>query len=654
MKKDRRTQTAMQDRYKWLKGLAKLRSYNFNGRENDYLFILYSTMRSICSPELSKVLLSQCNGGLAYPRSDDAIEKIIRHTEIQDRPYSFRNEDIISKLKITEQEIEALQIGHNQKVIVERKQRADQKKSVQTWVKAYYGMGYTTAEIAKALPSASKRTIQRYLAKVRKEQALEDAEETASIAAKIIDMYRNNVDIVQIARQTKSTIDDVRRILGLGGMTDFTIQESISTNRELQGFKSTDCLELFSLTSYNEERTLTGLDEHTTAMATLQTFKGNICIIGAGGTGKTFLINRFLESLSPEEKDSTLIVCPTGKAADHLNGITIHKAFHLSNDVQLPDAITTVPKDLLSVTRIIIDEVNMVRIDIFDKIMRMVQFIKETTNHTIQVIVMGDWGQIQPVATDTDKMLLKEFYPNAKGLYAFQSTMWKNMNFRKIMLTKIYRQNNVELVEKLHAIKYGNLDAVQWFNDNTSPFFMTDGVTICPTNKLVEQYNHDAWSMFSDCYMEEYCPTIISGTLSEIPQSHQSLQLAVGMRIMTTSNGKTYKNGSMGTVTKLNKKSIRVKLDNGNVVTVTPQRMELENGVIYKQLPIVLGYAITANKSEGMTFDSINVVPGYFAPGQLYTALSRAKTITRIHIVGELTAKDLIVDIDALRMTVDS
>ena len=218
MKKDRQTQNAMRDRYNWLKGLAKLRNYNFNGRENDFLFVLYSTMRSIFSPERSNALLSLSNGGLAYPRSDDAISKIIEHTERRNRPCMYRNEDIISKLKITEQEIAVLQIGHNKKVVEERKIRANQKESVQTWVKAYYGMGYTTAEIAQELPSVSKRTIQRYLAKIRKEQALEDAEETASIAAKIIDMYRNNVDIVQIARQTKSTVDDVRRILGLGGI----------------------------------------------------------------------------------------------------------------------------------------------------------------------------------------------------------------------------------------------------------------------------------------------------------------------------------------------------------------------------------------------------------------------------------------------------
>lgn len=67
----------------------------------------------------------------------------------------------------------------------------------------------------------------------------------------------------------------------------------------------------------------------------------------------------------------------------------------------------------------------------------------------------------------------------------------------------------------------------------------------------------------------------------------------------------------------------------------------------------MLAYAITANKAEGMTFSAINVVPGYFAAGQLYTALSRCKNIARLHIVGKLSAKDLVVDLAALRMTVE-
>jgi ATP-dependent exoDNAse (exonuclease V) alpha subunit len=68
---------------------------------------------------------------------------------------------------------------------------------------------------------------------------------------------------------------------------------------------------------------------------------------------------------------------------------------------------------------------------------------------------------------------------------------------------------------------------------------------------------------------------------------------------------------------------------------------------------VVLAYAITANKSEGMTFTAVNIVPGFFAPGQLYTALSRCTSIDGIYIDGELTEKDLHIDIEALRMTVD-
>ena len=78
----------------------------------------------------------------------------------------------------------------------------------------------------------------------------------------------------------------------------------------------------------------------------------------------------------------------------------------------------------------------------------------------------------------------------------------------------------------------------------------------------------------------------------------------------------------------------------------------LQDGAIYEQIPVVLAYAITANKSEGMTFEEVNIVPGFFAPGQLYTALSRCTSINGIYIDGELSEKDLHVDIEALRMTI--
>ena len=125
------------------------------------------------------------------------------------------------------------------------------------------------------------------------------------------------------------------------------------------------------------------------------------------------------------------------------------------------------------------------------------------------------------------------------------------------------------------------------------------------------------------------------------------------MRVMTVCNADQYKNGSMGEIIKTNDKSVRIKFDNGIVATVAAKKFTLQDGIIFEQIPVVMAYAITANKAEGMTFNKINIVPGFFAPGQLYTALSRSTSLDGINIIGELSPKDLRIDLDALKMTVD-
>ena len=52
----------------------------------------------------------------------------------------------------------------------------------------------------------------------------------------------------------------------------------------------------------------------------------------------------------------------------------------------------------------------MVRQDVFSRMIKTIRFVEQQTNKSIQVIVLGDFGQIQPVATDADLELLKEFY----------------------------------------------------------------------------------------------------------------------------------------------------------------------------------------------------------------------------------------------------
>ncbi len=650
MKANKRLQTTMKDRLRWLKGWIALRNYEIGQKRNDFLYIYYSTMRMLYSQERSAKLLQDMNDKFSFPIAADKLAEIIEDVEELACPNKYRNSTIISKLGIKMAEIETLGIGRNMKEARERELRQMDAAALICRIEKMYAAGKTVAQIAAEIPQRSKRSIQRDIAKYKERERI--AEEEKRLANEVFALYLEEDNITTTARRAKCSVDTVRRILNLSGMTDFSIQENIKESSALQGFKSTECEELY-LISYKTERTQAGLDEHAIAMAALQTYSGNICIIGAAGSGKSYLIRKFLSSLPPEERAATLVVAPTGRAADHLDAQTIHKAFHLDNVVQPNETVTTAPKELFSITRLIIDEINMVRIDVFTKVMRTIQYIEQQTNKHIFVTLLGDFGQIQPVATPEDMELIKQYYPGAQGVYAFQSELWEQMGFRKIVLKTIYRQDDPVFIEKLQEIKYGKLSAVQWFNENAGKIANTKAIYICPTNKLVDYYNTKAIRELPVCKVAEYTATVKGGSPKEDVPCPQRLLLSVGMRVMTVCNTDQYKNGSMGEVIKLNRRSVQIKFDNGNIVTVRFKKFVLQGGITYEQIPVVLAYAITANKAEGMTFTQINVVPGFFAAGQLYTALSRATSLGGVTIIGELTAKDLIVDIAALKMTID-
>lgn len=651
MKTNKRIQATMNDRLRWLKGWIALRNYEIGQKRNEFLYIYYSTMRTLYSQERSVKLLQDMNDKFPFPIAADKLAEIIEDVEALAYPNKYKNSTIISKLGIKMVEIDTLGVGRNMKKARERELRQMDAAALIDCIEKMYAAGKTAAQIAAEIPQRSKRSIQRDIARYK--ERVRAIEEEKRLANDVFALYLEEDNISTIARRAKCSVDTVRRILNLAGMTEFTIHENKRESDALQGFKSTECEELF-LMSYKTERTQAGLDEHAIAMAALQTYSGNICIIGAAGSGKSYLIRKFLSSLPPEERAATLVVAPTGRAADNLNAQTIHKAFHLENAVQSNEEVTAAPKELCSISRLIIDEINMVRIDVFTRVMRTIRYIEQRTNKHIKITLLGDFGQIQPVATPEDMELIKQYYPEAQGIYAFQSELWEQMGFRKIVLKTIYRQDSPEFIEKLNEIKYGKLSAVKWFNDNAGKIANTNAIYICPTNKLVDYYNTKAIRALPNRKVAEYTATVKGGSPQEDVPCPQRLLLSIGMRVMTVCNTDQYKNGSMGEIIKLNKRSVQIKFDNGSKATVGTKKFVLQDGITYEQIPVVLAYAITANKAEGMTFDQINVVPGFFAAGQLYTALSRAtRLLDGINIIGELTAKDLIVDIAALKMTVD-
>ena len=157
---------------------------------------------------------------------------------------------------------------------------------------------------------------------------------------------------------------------------------------------------------------------------------------------------------------------------------------------------------------------------------------------------------------------------------------------------------------------------------------------------------------------------VINGDYPKDAPVEKTLFLKEGSRVMITRNGGEYFNGSLGTVLSIKKGEIEVVLDKPTViknnlnvendkpkddehskVVITPCSFEkvkyVRNG--YKiesevvgaiiQYPIKIGYSITIHKAQGLTLDAAMMdVSNSFETGQLYTALSRVKSLDGLYL----------------------
>ncbi len=432
----------------------------------------------------------------------------------------------------------------------------------------------------------------------------------------------------------------------------------------------------------------------------------NCFITGEAGTGKSFVVQAYIDECLDEGKE-VLVTAPTGTAADNIGGMTIHRAFGAPIGV-IPDKAEKSRNDVLEVVDVvIIDEISMCRFDLFDFVARKIEFENqersndrflsemngEAAKEDIQLIVMGDFYQLPPVMTPEDKQALKMLYPArdfGKG-YCFQSKHWNAFHFDKINLTENVRQEDVAFQKVLNQIRWSKnkTACITWLDENSSivPFNTDDSIYLSATNKDVNTINMNQLTKLEG---KEY--VFYAESTGDIKPSEKfaedEIHLKVGCKVMMTVNDTEhrYVNGTIGIVRYIHElfgeTDIGVELSDGDIVcigqgikqivrpkvvekekTVTeineqgnPEKVKkmvkvLEEEVIgsFKQFPLRLAYAITIHKSQGKTFNHMNMNPYCWDEGQFYTGLSRCKKIENICFIQTIKPKYIVSSDEVIR-----
>lgn len=407
----------------------------------------------------------------------------------------------------------------------------------------------------------------------------------------------------------------------------------------------------------------------------------SLFLTGKAGTGKTTFLRHIVKASS---KDS-VVVAPTGVAAIHAAGSTIHSMFGLPLKAFIPvndpvdHNIANNPhslgrhlryrkdkrKLLQEMELLIIDEISMVRADILDAVDYALRYVRRNNLPFggVQILAIGDLFQLSPVVRQTEWPALSSYY---RKPYFFESAAWKHLGALTLELQKVYRQKNDAFLSVLNRIRTGeaNPDDINLLNQRIIPESerdqLSDTIVLTTHNATAHRINEQRLGKLQGKPYEYKAK--VKGDFSESSYPVEAdITLVKGAQVMfvrnDTESGR-YFNGKIGKVVKVDEKSVKVRCGSEVPIEVEPIEWENfrykindENEIIqdkigsFTQYPLRLAWAITVHKSQGLTFDRIALdLSRSFAPGQVYVALSRCRTLEGLHLHAPLSMPNILVD----------
>ena len=400
----------------------------------------------------------------------------------------------------------------------------------------------------------------------------------------------------------------------------------------------------------------------------------SIFLTGKAGTGKT----TFLRTVMQQSRKRPIVVAPTGVAAINAGGVTIHSFFQLPFSPYVPGAKVESKFDfsrekrkiIASIDLLIIDEISMVRADLLDAIDAVLRRFRDHNLPFggVQLLLIGDLAQLTPVVTPEDERLLKPYYDTP---YFFGSKALQQIDYVTIQLEHVYRQQDESFIKILNEVRNGHPSAEALAQLN-SRAILNSQFSILNSQLAIRLTTHNH---LANCYNESELQKLpgrsysyraeIKGMFPDYSYpTAETLELKVGAQVMFVKNDPSgehlYYNGRIGRVMEASEKHLTVYCEgDANAIEVEPlewentrytlnevtREIESEVQGTFKQLPLRLAWAITIHKSQGLTFDHAIIDANQsFAPGQVYVALSRCRTLEGLTLATPLEARSIIND----------
>lgn len=396
----------------------------------------------------------------------------------------------------------------------------------------------------------------------------------------------------------------------------------------------------------------------------LDAFKAgkNVFLTGPGGSGKSELIRRMVA----EEGKSIQVCALTGCAAVLLD-CPGTKTLHSWSGIGLANATNYVVVDRVvknkykrakwtDIDVLIVDEVSMMSkkvFDILDEVGRRARKRPDTPFGGLQLIFSGDFYQLPPVGNDDD--------PDSSA-FCFESESWDATFDVAVCLTRIFRQDDTAYAKVLNDIRVGKLtrkglgllmervgaecedellrptilmprrrDVDRY---NTAELQKLDGeahvfAVKATRDSSMTSANAKPASQFTDKQVEQEFTYLKTSMMAD-----QRLVLKEGTQVMCVANvdmDEGIVNGSQGLVRGFEEGFPVVQFRNGVVKQVQPHTWssDVVEGLGAQQVPLILAWAITIHKAQGVTLELARIDAGnsIFESGQTYVALSRVKSL---------------------------